>query len=77
MPPKQRMTLSWLYWKTIAGDSFREAALGLCPHCGAVYELTYTRLAATNHDRAVCAKCRKVMKEWNDDFSRSFRLKRG
>jgi hypothetical protein len=39
-----------------------------CPYCGAVYELTYTRLAATDHDQA---------KEWNDDFSRSFRLKRG
>ena len=53
------------------------AGIFACPHCGAVYELTYTRLAATDHDRAICAKCRKVMKEWNDDFSRSFRLKRG
>ena len=48
-----------------------------CPYCGAVYELTYTRLAATDHDQAICTKCRRVMKEWNDDFSRSFRLKRG
>jgi len=46
-----------------------------CPHCGAVYEATYTRLAATDHNWAICIKCRKVMKVWDDPFSRSFRLK--
>jgi hypothetical protein len=25
-----------------------------CPHCGAVYEVTYTRLAAADHDWAIC-----------------------
>jgi predicted Zn finger-like uncharacterized protein len=56
------------FGKTVAGTF-------TCPHCGAVYEVTYTKLAAANHDRTICVKCRKVMKEWDDAFSRSFRLK--
>jgi hypothetical protein len=51
------------------------AGIFACPHCGAVYEVTYTRMAASDHDWAICVKCRKVMKEWDDAFSRSFRLK--
>jgi hypothetical protein len=56
---------------------FRKATTGIftCPHCGAVYEVTCTRSAATDHGEAICVKCRKVMKEWDDAFSRSFRLK--
>ena len=66
-------------WEDYRRTQLRRSQAGIftCPHCGAVYELTYTRVAATDFDRAICAKCRKVMKEWNDDFSRSFRLKNG
>ena len=56
---------------------FGKATTGLfiCPHCGAVYEVTYTKLAAMDHNWAICVKCRKVMKVWDDAFSRSYRLK--
>ena len=66
-------------WEDHRWTQLRRSRAGIftCPHCGAAYELTYTRLTATDSNRAICAKCRKVMKEWNDDFSRSFRLKRG
>jgi transcription elongation factor Elf1 len=59
-------------WEDYRRKHIRGSRAGFftCPHCGAVYELTYTRLVATDHDRAICAKCRQVMKEWNDDFSR-------
>ena len=52
-------------WEDHRWTQLRRSRAGIftCPHCGAVYELTYTRLAATDHDRAICAKCRKVMKE--------------
>ena len=53
------------------------AGIFTCPHCGAVYEVTYTRMEARDDDRAICDKCHKVMKEWNDTFSRSFKLKVG
>ena len=58
---------------------FGKATTGIftCPHCGAVYEVTYTRMEARDDDRAICDKCHKVMKEWNDTFSRSFKLKVG
>ena len=42
-----------------------------------MYEVTYTRMEARDDDRAICDKCHKVMKEWNDTFSRSFKLKVG
>ena len=53
------------------------AGISTCPHCGALYEVTYTRMEARDDDRAICDKCHKVMKEWNDTFSRSFKLKVG
>ena len=34
-------------------------------------------MEARDDDRAICDKCHKVMKEWNDTFSRSFKLKVG
>jgi ribosomal protein L37AE/L43A len=66
-------------WEDYRPTQLRRSRAGIftCPHCGAVYELTFTRVAATDSNRAICAKCRKVMKEWNDDFARSFRLKKG
>jgi hypothetical protein len=66
-------------WEDYRRTQLRRSRAGFFtrPHCGAVYELTFTRVAATDSNRAICAKCRKVMKEWNDDFSRSFRLKKG
>ncbi len=48
-----------------------------CPHCGATHHVTYTRLPAGDQGQAICAKCRSVMKEWNDAFSRSFKLNSG
>jgi hypothetical protein len=48
-----------------------------CPHCGATHHVTYTRLPAGDQGQAICAKCRRVMKEWNDAFSRSFKLNPG
>ena len=53
------------------------AGIFTCPHCGAVYEVTYTRMEARDDDQAICDKCHKMMKEWNDTFSRSFKLKVG
>ena len=47
------------------------------PHCGATHPVTYTRLPAGDQGQAICAKCRRVMKEWNDAFSRSFKLNSG
>ena len=49
----------------------------ICPHCGAVYEVEYTRYPLRDSDSATCTKCKQVMKTWNDTMAPSFQLKEG
>jgi hypothetical protein len=64
-----------MLWRSLL-SAHRAAGRGnfTCPHCGAEYHVTYTRLLAMDHNQAICTRCRHVMKKWNDAFSRAFEL---
>lgn len=74
-PPLRRLIESWVTLARWYRFGKTPAGIFTCPHCGAVYEVIYTKSAAADHDWAICVKCRKMMKQWDDAFSRSFRLK--
>ena len=61
----------WYSFGKAAGRTFA------CPHCGTRYEVTYTGVTDKDRGLATCTKCHKVMTEWNDAFSRVFKLKLG
>lgn len=47
-----------------------------CEHCGAVYDVTYTRYHNRDQDSHACEQCGKRM-EWNDtDSPSNFRLRK-
>jgi hypothetical protein len=43
--------------------------------CGAVYDVTITRLAARADYDAICDVCEKVMNEWHGTVGRAYTLK--
>jgi transposase-like protein len=45
-----------------------------CPHCDAVYEVTYTKIAFRDRDSEDCAVCGKQMASWNGSSIPSYRL---
>ena len=47
-----------------------------CPHCGALYEVTYTKFTWRDKDSANCTVCGKEMASWNQSKSPSFDLVR-
>ena len=36
-----------------------------CPHCSAVYSVTYTQTPFRDSDHATCDVCKNAMDEWN------------
>jgi len=36
-----------------------------CPHCGALYAMTYSRQPESHSNSAKCAVCGRIMAEWN------------
>jgi hypothetical protein len=45
-----------------------------CPHCGALYALTYLRHSKSDNNSAKCAVCGHVMAEWNSTNVPTFKL---
>src|SRR5437773_3967727 len=36
-----------------------------CPHCGALYSVTYSRLSKSDSDIAKCVVCLQIMTSWD------------
>lgn len=47
-----------------------------CPHCGALYEVTYTKFPSRDKDSADCFVCGKEMTTWNSSRCPNFSLVR-
>jgi predicted Zn finger-like uncharacterized protein len=45
-----------------------------CEECGAVYEVTYTKLPVRDNDSADCQVCGHQFRPWNTTKMPSFRL---
>lgn len=45
-----------------------------CPSCGALYEVTYTKVIFRDKDVAHCQKCGDEIDSWNGSRIPSFRL---
>ena len=46
----------------------------ICPHCGAVYEVTETKVAFQDTDVADCQECGKEMARWSSSRIPSYHL---
>jgi predicted Zn finger-like uncharacterized protein len=46
----------------------------VCPHCGALYEVSIARLRVAEKANASCKSCGKVMVAWDTANVPSFRL---
>lgn len=47
-----------------------------CPHCQAVYSVTFRRVPAREAGTAHCVECGKIMVAWSHTVIPSFSLKR-
>jgi transcription elongation factor Elf1 len=45
-----------------------------CPHCGALYAMTYSRQARSEVNAAKCVLCGRIMVEWNSNKVPTFKL---
>ena len=45
-----------------------------CPHCGAQYVVSYTKLPIANSDSVYCEVCRQRMAQWNSALRPFYRL---
>ena len=45
-----------------------------CPHCGALYEKTDSKVVARDQDRVICVVCRNAMFESKDSRGSVFKL---
>jgi hypothetical protein len=45
--------------------SIPEGRTFFCPHCGALYSLTYSRLSKSDSDIAKCVVCLQIMTSWD------------
>jgi transcription elongation factor Elf1 len=45
-------------------SSKRARKLFKCPHCEAIYEVTYARVHVRDKDNAICEVCKKEMDRW-------------
>jgi uncharacterized protein (DUF983 family) len=58
-----------LAWACSAG-----AGSGRCPHCGALYSITYRKLSKSDSDAAKCVVCGKIMDKSDSTNLRIFKL---
>lgn len=56
------------------GSSTRPVEDFRCPHCGAMYKVTFQEAALPNHGQALCEACKNVMAEWTDIQVPAYRL---
>jgi hypothetical protein len=45
-----------------------------CPHCGALYSITYRKLSKSDSDAAKCVVCGKIMDKSDSTNLRIFKL---
>ena len=45
-----------------------------CPHCGALYAVTYTRLSDIDSNVARCVVCAQIMDKWDSPKVPTFKL---
>ena len=45
-----------------------------CPHCGALYAVTYSRLAKSESNSAKCVVCLQTMDKWDSTKVPSYKL---
>ena len=45
-----------------------------CPHCGALYTVTYSRLSSSDSDVARCVVCGQIMDKWDSTKVPTFKL---
>jgi predicted Zn finger-like uncharacterized protein len=45
-----------------------------CPHCGALYAVTHSRLSKSDSNVAKCVVCGKIMDKWESTDVRIFKL---
>jgi predicted Zn finger-like uncharacterized protein len=45
-----------------------------CPHCGALYAVTYSRLSSSDSNVARCVVCGQIMDKWDSTKVPSFKL---
>jgi predicted Zn finger-like uncharacterized protein len=45
-----------------------------CPHCGALYAVTHSRLSKSDSNVAKCVVCGKIMDQWDSTDVRIFKL---
>ena len=45
-----------------------------CPHCGALYAVTHSRLSKSDSNVAKCVVCGKIMDQWESTDVRIFKL---
>ena len=45
-----------------------------CPHCGALYAVTYARRPEAERNNAKCVVCERVMDEWQSTSVPTYKL---
>ena len=45
-----------------------------CPHCGALYAVTYSRLSDSDSNVARCVVCGQIMDKWDSTMVPNFNL---
>lgn len=45
-----------------------------CPHCGALYAVTYSRRSNRDSNTTKCVVCGKIMAEWNSTDVPTYKL---
>jgi hypothetical protein len=45
-----------------------------CPHCGALYAVTYSRLSDSDSNVGKCVVCGQIMDKWDSIKAPSFKL---
>jgi predicted Zn finger-like uncharacterized protein len=45
-----------------------------CPHCGALYAVTYSRLSSSDSNLARCVVCGQIMDKWESAKVPTFKL---
>ena len=61
---------NWFSWPQQNGADYK------CPHCGAIYKTTITKMPVSERDSANCVKCGNILKSWSGSVSFTFELKK-
>jgi hypothetical protein len=51
-----------------------EGVTFFCPHCGALYSVTYSRPSKSDGNVAKCLVCRQIMDKWDSTKAPTYKL---